>query len=351
MRILVTGGTGLIGKATVERLVENGYDVRAIDLQPDVQIDGAEYAQCDILNYDDLLQQTRGCDAVIHLAAIPSPYRSVGHAVFKVNVAGTYNVFDAAAAAGIKRVVQASSINALGCFYGIGELNIRYFPVDEAHPTDTTDPYSFSKGIVEDIGAYYWRRDGISSVAMRFPGVHHGSFIHGDDFRNRRAMARALLDELASLPEPERRARISAVQARVLEFRRGRPFEFHPEQPQGPKRAFFDDPLFWTYAGDRYNFWTIIDVRDAAQSLERGVTADYDGAHALFVNDHTNTMGYDSRTLVRLFFPEVSQLKDDFSGAASLMSIEKARQLIGFEPEYSVASLGLAEEPHGAHDD
>ncbi|MCC6802358.1 MAG: NAD(P)-dependent oxidoreductase [Anaerolineae bacterium] len=351
MRVLVTGGTGLIGKATVERLVRSGYNVRVIDLQPDVEIAGAEYAPCDILNYDDVLRQARGCDAIIHLAAIRSPVSDLGHRVFQVNVAGTFNVFEAAAAVGIKRVVQASSINALGCFYGIGELNIRYFPVDEAHPTDTTDPYSFSKETVENIGAYYWRRDGISSVAMRFPGVYQGAFIWSDDFRRKRAAQRALLDELASLPEPEQRARVRDVQTRVLEFRRGRPFEYHPEQAQRPRRTFFDDPLFWTYAGDRYNFWSIIDVRDAAQSLEKGVTASYDGAHPLFINDHTNTMGYPSRTLVSLFFPEVSQFNGDFSGAAALVSIDRARSLIGFEPEYSVAALDHPENTPGAHDD
>jgi nucleoside-diphosphate-sugar epimerase len=351
MRVLVTGGTGLIGKATVERLVEKGWDVRVIDLQPEAEINGAEYAQCNIQNYDDLLKQTNGCDAVIHLAAIRSPILAPGHDVFRVNAAGTFNVFQAAAAAGVRRVVQASSINALGCFYGTGDLNIKYFPVDEAHPTDTTDPYSFSKGVVEDIGAYYWRREGISSVAMRFPGVYHADFALSADYRRKRETARAMLDELVSLPEPEQRARVAEVLERVLEFRLKRPFEFKPEQSEGPKRGFFDDPLFWTYAGDRFNFWTFIDVRDAAQSLEKGVTADYEGAHPLFINDRVNTNLYDSRTLVRLFFPEVSQFKGDFSGASSLISIEKARRLIGFEPEHSADKVSLIEQPHGAHDD
>ncbi|MFN8561489.1 MAG: NAD(P)-dependent oxidoreductase [Anaerolineae bacterium] len=177
MRVLITGGTGLIGKATVERLVAKGWDVRVIDLQPEADLAGAEYVQCNILHYDDLLEQTRGCDAVIHLAAIRSPVSDPGHKVFQVNATGTFNVFEAAAAAGIKRVVQASSINALGCFYGINDLDIHYFPVDEAHPTHTTDPYSFSNGVIEDIGDYYWRRDGISSVAMRYPGVYRGDFV------------------------------------------------------------------------------------------------------------------------------------------------------------------------------
>ncbi len=270
MRVLITGGKGLIGKATAERLIEKGWDVRLIDLQPEAAVNGAEYIPCDILNYDELLKQMRGCDAVIHMAAIRSPNLAPGHEIFEINAAGTFNVFEAAAASGIGRVVQASSINALGCFYGIGGMDIAYFPVDEAHPTHTTDPYSFSKGVVEDIGAYYWRRDGISSVAMRYPGVYDGDFARNEDYLHKRETVRQMLDELASLPEPEMRARIDAVKARVLEFRSHRPFEFKPDQPKGLRRPFFDDPLFWMYAGDRFNFWSFIDVRDAAQSLEKG---------------------------------------------------------------------------------
>jgi hypothetical protein len=99
-----------------------------------------------------------------------------------------------------------------------------------------------------------------------------------------------------------------------------------------------DDPLFWTYVFDRYNFWAWVDERDAAQSLVKSVTAEYEGAHALFVNDHANSLDYDAGTLARIFFPDVP-LKSDLSRSASLVSIERARALIGFEPEHSVATL------------
>src|SRR3954454_2357280 len=113
MRVLITGGTGLIGKATAERLLAKGWQVRVIDkhIPPEAILDGVEYAECDILNYADLLKQTQGCDAVIHMAAIRSPVLAPGVDVFEINVAGTFNVFEAAAESGIKRVAQASSIN------------------------------------------------------------------------------------------------------------------------------------------------------------------------------------------------------------------------------------------------
>ncbi|MGO8126710.1 NAD-dependent epimerase/dehydratase family protein, partial [Rhizobium ruizarguesonis] len=82
---------------------------------------------------------------------------------------------------------QASSINALGCAYNITDFSPQYFPIDEAHPSYTTDPYSFSKQTVEEIGEYYWRRDGISSVALRFPWVIAQSWFESEDYRARRA--------------------------------------------------------------------------------------------------------------------------------------------------------------------
>ena len=115
-----------------------------------------------------------GIEGVVHLAAYRHPSMAPNPEMFRVNALGTMNVFRAAADAGIKRVVCASSINALGYNFGIkfppGQL--QYFPIDEAHPTFTTDPYSFSKHVIEDIGAYFSRREGVASVFLRFPAVY-----------------------------------------------------------------------------------------------------------------------------------------------------------------------------------
>src|SRR5690242_13744973 len=98
MRVLITGGTGHIGKATTEQLLRKGWDVRILDIAPNSDFQGVEYVQGDILDYDSLLKHTKRCDAVIHLAAIRGPGLAPGHDVFNVNVTGTFNVFEAAAA-------------------------------------------------------------------------------------------------------------------------------------------------------------------------------------------------------------------------------------------------------------
>lgn len=337
MRVLITGGTGIVGKATTERLVRNGHDVRVIGVEPDADISGAQYVQCDILDYAALLEQTRDREGIIHLAAIRSPLLAPGTDVFQVNVAGTFNVFEAAAVCGIKRVVQASSINAIGYFYGMVEPPTHYLPVDEAHPGFTTDPYSLSKQMIEDLGVYYWRRDGISSVAMRFPGVYAADALSSEKYHQRRAAAHQLLDSVVQRPEAEQKALMADVQHRAEAYRALRPLEFNPERP-GKPLPLDDDPLLYMHVFERYNFWAVVDERDAAQSLEKGLLAAYEGAHPLFINDDHNALLYDAATLARLFFADATELKSELSGTASLVSIEKARALIGFAPEYSVAN-------------
>src|SRR5258708_9769537 len=142
MKVLVTGGAGHIGKGTTERLVREGWDVRVIGVESGADIPGAEFVTCDILNYATLREQMRGCQAVIHLAAIRGPQLAAGHKVFEINVAGTFNVFEAAAAEGIRRAVQARSITALGRTYRLIDFSTEYLPIDEKHPIFTTDPYS-----------------------------------------------------------------------------------------------------------------------------------------------------------------------------------------------------------------
>ena len=158
MRILITGGAGLVGTPISERFLQLGWDVRVIGVDRDCPISGVDYRVCDIRDAAALEKQVEGCDAIVHLAAIPSPRTHPNPELFHINVAGTYNVFEAAARAGIKRIVQASSINAIGGYWGCDDRRYDYFPLDEAHPLHTTDAYSFSKQLVEEIAAYYWRR-------------------------------------------------------------------------------------------------------------------------------------------------------------------------------------------------
>jgi nucleoside-diphosphate-sugar epimerase len=339
MRVLVTGGTGSVGKAVVERLVGRGWGVRVVGRRLDLAIPGAEYAACDITDFQSLRDRARGCDAIVHLAAIAQPANAPGPEVFRVNALGTYNVFEAAAKEAIRRVVQASSINAFGCAYSLQEIPVEYFPIDEEHPTFTTDPYSYSKTVVEDIGRYYWRRDGITSAALRLPWVYAGDQLRSGRHAERVRRGRAVLDELLAMPPGERQQRLAEVRRRELEYRRQRPMEYEARQRDGRANARGDDPLRRMYGSDRFNFWAFVDERDSAQAFEKSLTADLEGSHVLFINDSHNWLLYDTEKLLGLFFPEVSRRKHPVRGTESLVSIRAARGLIGFEPEYSVARV------------
>jgi nucleoside-diphosphate-sugar epimerase len=110
------------------------------------------------------------------------------------------------------------------------------------------------------------------------------------------------------------------------------------EEMRARWRARRDDPDMLLLAG-RSNFWTSIHAEDAAQALEKGLLADYEGSHPLYVNDRENTTGVESETLVRVFFPEVTARTHPLIGTESLVSIDKARELIGFEPEHPISQL------------
>lgn len=338
MKVLVTGGTGIVGKSAVDRLLRGGWDVRVVGRREGVEVPGAEYAVCDVTRFEAVREQVRGCDAVVHLAALARPTIAPAPEVFGANVRGTFNVFEAAAAEGIRRVVQASSINAFGCAWSLVDLRVEYLPIDEEHPTYTTDPYSFSKNVIEQIGDYYHRRDGIDSVALRLPWVQPQRFLESPDRRRRLRQTRAVLDELAAEPAEKRRARIAEARRRTLEVRAGRPMEYTEGPRRRGHREFGEDRLLETYFSGRFNFWAAVDERDSAQAIEKGLTADYQGSEAVFINDKTNWLAYDAATLAEWFFPEATARRKPLVGADTLVSIDKARAMIGFEPEHSIVA-------------
>ena len=297
------------------------------------QIPGAAYEVCDINDYLRLREAVRGFEAIVHLAAIPAPSGGTSDQVFLANAQGTFNVYRAAEEEGIRRVVQASSINALGVFYGRKPSPIHYLPVDEDHPCVATDVYSFSKQVIEDIGDYYWRRSGISGVAYRLPWVTPASY--HEAIPQRREWAQALVERLAAL-NAEARSRwyenawqqYNALRAQgILEDRQAaqRIKAEHPE-------LLGDD---YHAMSNRVNFWTCLDERDSAQAIELALVKPYEGSHTLFVNDDHNWTGVPSRTLADLFYPDVTEFKSPLEGTSTLVSIDRVRDLLGFKVEYS----------------
>lgn len=335
MKVLVTGGTGHVGLPVVDRLVKQGFRVKVVDRRSEAIPPGVEFAECDITDFNALRDQVRGQQAIIHLAAYPNPNRASGTEIFRVNCHGTFNVFEAAATEGIRRVVCASSINALGYSFGVKSFPILYFPVDEEHPTFTSDPYSFSKQITEQIAAYYWRREGISSVCLRMPWVYPPV---EDSFkgigRQYLARFRKRFNELTSLPELERVATVRQLLARLEELRSSRFFEqlSNQEEDLEPDQ---DDPNSLIYFGYT-DFWAVVSTADTAQAFEKSLLADLKANHVLFIAEAQNSTGIESELLAQVFYPEVIARKRPLSNNCSLLSIEKAARVIGYDPQISI---------------
>jgi hypothetical protein len=196
---------------------------------------------------------------------------------------------------------------------------------------------------MEEIGAYFWRREGISSVLLRLPAVYDASQtdsviwrLFAGDFRQQYAA-------FAALPQDERRARVTRA---LAQFDATRPERagYDPGADilarYNALRADTDVKLLLGGFGHS-NFWASVDARDSAQALEKGLTADYQGSHPLFINDSENAAGIDSELLVQTFFPDVTGRAHPLLGRESLVSIDKARALIGFEPEHHISDTFL----------
>ncbi len=329
MNVLVTGGAGRVAKAIVERLVRGGHSVVAMGRTPGRAVPGARYVQGDITDIASVLSALDGITHIVHLAAIPWPGGAPPSEVFRINAQGTFTVYEVAARKGIRRVVTASSINAFGYNFGCRGFPIQYLPVDEALPGMTTDAYSFSKQVAERIGDYAWRRDGITSLSVRIPLVVAAERSEREPVQAHAERCRQSLESLMAMSESARRERIDGWLAQRERVRRERLMEAGPAA-----RAYVHpDPLM---IGET-DFWTRIDERDCAKVTELGLTADYEGSEVVFANDEHNITGLPSTTLASLFFPEARLREDRLRGTHTLVSIEKVRKLLGFEPDYSVS--------------
>lgn len=168
MKVVVTGGSGGIGRYVVRELLQHGHEVVSFDrVKPPEPEPGVHYRLGDHEDEGTIFELLAPAEAVVHLSAIPAPRTHANAFVFRTNVMGTYNVCEAAATLGLKKIVATSSINVLGMSFRYRDFNPHYLPIDENHPDLPQDPYALSKVVGEDTVDMAHRRTGIPAVSIR----------------------------------------------------------------------------------------------------------------------------------------------------------------------------------------
>lgn len=164
--IVVTGGSGFIGTHLSGRLLDDGYDVRIIDIVPPKAGVTAEFVRASVLDSARLTKILSGAEGVVHLAALIDVAASVADPFsdFSVNASGTMNVLEAARHAGVKKVAFASSAAVYG-------EPVR-LPVDEEHPTAPLSPYGAAKLAAERYVLLYNSLYGMENSALRLFNVY-----------------------------------------------------------------------------------------------------------------------------------------------------------------------------------
>jgi nucleoside-diphosphate-sugar epimerase len=231
----------------------------------------AAFLLADLTDFGQTVECLSGVDAVVHLAAIPASRIHTEEMTFRTNMLSTYNVFEAARLVDLRRVVWASSETILGLPFD-RELPA-YAPIDEEHPAYPESSYALSKLFSEELGRQLHRWTGTPYVALRF----------------------------SNIMEPE-------------------DYERFP--------SFWDDPR-----ERRWNLWGYVDARDVAESCRLALEADV-GAEHFIVAAADTVMNRPSRELMAEVYPSVPYrpTAGDFD---TLLSIQKARRQLGYEPRWS----------------
>ena len=275
MRVIVTGGSGKLGTAVVTHLEDLGHDVLVFDRVATRQ---PGYVPVDLRDAGQVLDAVAGLeehggapDAIVHLAAIPAPGLIPDVATFENNILSTYHVLQAARRAGVKKFVGASSETTLGLPFDVPPP---YIPVDEdvLAPNST---YSLVKHLEEQMEIQLCRWDPeLSITALRFSNV----------------MA--------------------------------------PEDYAGFE-DFQDDPTL-----RKWNLWGYIDARDGAQAIAKALEVRGPGFERYIIANADTVMRTPSADLAAAVFPGVP-LKKDVQGNETLLSIDKARRELGYEPAHA----------------
>jgi nucleoside-diphosphate-sugar epimerase len=242
-----------------------------------------------------------GAEAVVHLAAVTSPFRAPAEELLAVNVAGTWRVLEAAVAAGVRRLVFASSGAATGFSFPAADKTPRYLPLDEQHPCEPDDTYGVSKLVAEELCARWSRAHGLAAVSLR---INNNWYVDG---RGAEAALRGRWGRAFTLEQLWSRYRLQL------------------EQPERPRSA--DTPPL-----PRDLLWAVTDARDMATAFRLALERDATGV--FHVNGSDTCSLEPTAELVARHYPDVP-LRAPLPGCATLVSHTSATAVLGYDPRHT----------------
>jgi nucleoside-diphosphate-sugar epimerase len=278
MKIVVTGGSGNAGRAVVRDLLDHGYQVLNADLVPSPD-PVAPFLRADLTDLGQTIDVLKGADAAVHLAAIPAPQFWTDGDTFRINMMSTYNVFSAAVTLRLTRVVWASSETTLGLPFD--RQKPLYVPIDEEHPLFPESTYALSKVLSEEMARHFNRWSDIPFIGLRFSNIMQ-------------------------------------------------------------RQHYAQFPGYWEDPNRRkWNLWGYVDSSHVSQSCRLALETNIKGAESFIIAAADTVMSRPSRELMAEVFPGVP-IREGLGAYDTLLGIDKARRLLGYNPEFSWRSLNLA---------
>ena len=277
--VLVTGGSGKMGRHIIADLLANGYDVVSTDRTEPKSADGFAFLKADVTDPDEAVRVMDGCDMVVHMAAIPNPLVESEWEVLRVNTMSNWAVLEAAEKHGIRNVVMASSINAIGAAFSRHRMARPYFPIDEDQSTLCQDSYAMSKWYGEIMADTFVRRNpGAMQIAsMRFHWL--------------------------ATREEQRERKLAKSPSKTNPFRR-----------------------------NAMDFWGWSDIEESAAACRLALEKEWDGHEAFFINGADTFLEIPTEEAIAQAFPE-SEIRTPLPEFASAISTAKAARILGWKPE------------------